>query len=838
MHFSRLFVTAVTLLHFAFFVFAQDITLLEHGGSVESVAFSPVDNTLVASAGGHDIIKLWNLRENTVKNLTDHKDTVHSVAFSPDGRLLVSGSDDRTVKIWDISQWQNVENLKPVTIRIPFPVNTVVFHPDGQRIATSGRHVKVLDINNRTEITTLPHDQWVWIVDCSRDGRYLATDDGTQTSVRVWDIQEKQIVATLEGHTSDVNFVKFSPDGRTLATSAWGGDVKVWSVFNWEHLGTLRNNGTAAIDFTPDGKMLASAGWEEITFWSAVSGEKLATLRGHTGWIRAIAFSSDGTTLASGDKEGTLRIQNIKTYLESQHQPNTVRLIYFLPSDRTTQPDIDNKIEAWVKDAQTFFADTMEKHGYGRKTFTYETDESGTAVVHHIAGKFTDAYYDQQNKWRVWDEIREAGFDPTENICIAFMDFSGILDGLHCGTAGDWDHGGVVNLIPSEECLDADFGLRLITHEMGHAFGLQHDYRNQSDVAAGLAEDEDLMLSSACSAKWLDAHRYFNTETSFFDEPTTIQMSPPRAVDAEGIRLRFTITDADGLHQARLLSANLVEDYFAGRDYAEEQDYLDEYMLDCKSLSGSSTTAEFITTQLTADNAPVVLRVIDVNGNFTEGRFSIDTTALSEHLADVNGDGSLDLQDLATVNARLGQTGENSADVNGDGVVDVADLAIVVGAIVAGVMENGAAAPSLQPQVLELFTATDVKQWLSAAQHLDITDTTSQRGLLFLQQLLMALTFNETALLSNYPNPFNPETWIPYRLAKPADVSISIYSVNGYLIRTLDLGYQPVGIYESRSRAAYWDGRNAVGEPVASGVYFYTLTAGDFTATRKMWIRK
>ena len=96
----------------------------------------------------------------------------------------------------------------------------------------------------------------------------------------------------------------------------------------------------------------------------------------------------------------------------------------------------------------------------------------------------------------------------------------------------------------------------------------------------------------------------------------------------------------------------------------------------------------------------------------------------------------------------------------------------------------------------------------------------------------------ETTLLANYPNPFNPETWIPYQLAAPADVSISIYAADGKLVRRLDLGHQAVGLYESRSRSAYWDGRNALGEPVASGVYFYTLTAGEFTATRKMLIRK
>ena len=93
-------------------------------------------------------------------------------------------------------------------------------------------------------------------------------------------------------------------------------------------------------------------------------------------------------------------------------------------------------------------------------------------------------------------------------------------------------------------------------------------------------------------------------------------------------------------------------------------------------------------------------------------------------------------------------------------------------------------------------------------------------------------------LLQNYPNPFNPETWIPYQLSEAADVSVSIYDTTGKLVRTLSLGHQVAGFYNSRERAAYWDGRNTLGERVASGVYFYTLTTGEFTATRRMLILK
>ena len=95
-----------------------------------------------------------------------------------------------------------------------------------------------------------------------------------------------------------------------------------------------------------------------------------------------------------------------------------------------------------------------------------------------------------------------------------------------------------------------------------------------------------------------------------------------------------------------------------------------------------------------------------------------------------------------------------------------------------------------------------------------------------------------TALLSNYPNPFNPETWIPYQLSEAAEVTVTIHASDGKLVRTLELGQMPAGAYSDKERAAYWDGQNEQGEPVASGVYFYTLTAGDFSATRKMVIRK
>ena len=119
-----------------------------------------------------------------------------------------------------------------------------------------------------------------------------------------------------------------------------------------------------------------------------------------------------------------------------------------------------------------------------------------------------------------------------------------------------------------------------------------------------------------------------------------------------------------------------------------------------------------------------------------------------------------------------------------------------------------------------------------------VTAEDVKQSLIQLPELVVYKIPAETELLRNYPNPFNPETWIPYRLADDALVTLTIYDQTGGVVRTFDVGHRIASAYESRSNAIYWDGRNDVGERVASGVYFYTLMAGDFSATRRMLIIK
>ena len=209
--------------------------------------------------------------------------------------------------------------------------------------------------------------------------------------------------------------------------------------------------------------------------------------------------------------------------------------------------------------------------------------------------------------------------------------------------------------------------------------------------------------------------------------------------------------------------------------------------------------------------------------------FSVEERLLT---GDVNRDGVVNILDLLRVARQLGQrvAADSPVDVNGDGIVNIFDLTLVAQGI------GGAAAPAVATGCVDAAT---VEAWISEARLANDGSIVFREGIAKLQNLLASLIVpQETALLANYPNPFNPETWIPYQLAVPAEVTLTIYDMHGGVVRRLEMGHQPTGMYWSRNSALYWGGRNQRGESVASGLYFYTLRAGDFTATRKMLIRK
>jgi len=837
MSFKYLFLISTVLLTLPLTAFAQEHTYFRDSSSVKTVAYSPVDASVAASGGGGRAVNLWNFENDTLTTLGHHADTINAVAFSPDGQLLASGGDDYICKLWDIPLKRRVATLEHIVNRSRSQIKAIDFSRDGQMFATAGVDVKLWDVHTRKEIATFEHGRWVFAVAFSPDGQTLATGDESG-QVNVWNVQRQQRVAQFEGDTTSVYAVKFSPDGKILAGAGYTGETKLWKAPNWERLGTLTGNGTIFdISFSPDGSTLAGTGYESVNLWKVDSGEKITTLTGHTGWVNTVAFSSDDHRLISGGDDATLRIWDVTPY-RAIPEEDMVRIIYFLPRDRSMQPDIWNKLDTLIRDVQRFYADQMAFNGFGRKTFTFETDENRETLIYRVDGQYRDRYYHTETQDKVYTEIATQ-FDMEKHAYLIVVDISSefINQEDTCGIGGGYwlegetvirTRGGYAVIPASGRCFDGESGTSVAAHELGHAFSLEHDFRDDTYI---MSYGEAPHRLSRCAAGWLNVNRFFNTDQTAFNEPTMLRMLTPSSYppNAKNFNLQFEVTDVDGIHQVQLLVPTTAEDPASGIK-----------LHSCRDGHAQSSIVEFNAPALTTHQVNnIALQVIDVHGNITRWDYTLtaDGTLIVENIgnpADVNGDGVVNIQDLVLVASDFGQTGQNSADVNGDGIVNISDLVLVAGAL----GEGTATAPTLHPLDIESLTAAEIQQLLIQARQMALTDPTYLRGVRILEQLLNRLLPKETALLPNYPNPFNPETWIPYQLAKPADVTLHIYAVNGAFVRTLALGHRPAGMYHNKSRAAYWDGRNQHGEAVASGVYVYTLTTGNFTATRKMLIRK
>ena len=201
---------------------------------------------------------------------------------------------------------------------------------------------------------------------------------------------------------------------------------------------------------------------------------------------------------------------------------------------------------------------------------------------------------------------------------------------------------------------------------------------------------------------------------------------------------------------------------------------------------------------------------------------------------DVNKDDTVDNTDAGLVIDALG-TNNARYDVNGDGAVDFLDVVLVFD----NRDDNVAGAPTIVGMKLSAVQIDIIQEQIDLLIATNDRSPAAMRTLVYLQQLLVTETRPEkTQLFANYPNPFNPETWIPYELATDTHVRITIYNTQGVVIRTLQFGHQSAGYYTGRDRAAYWDGRNALGEQVASGLYFYQLETDTMSSMRKMVILK
>ena len=1032
-------------------------TIVGHEYSVRGVSFSP-DGEILARAGDDGTVRLWEVgTDKPLHTLGGHIYGVSSISFSPDGQTLASGSGNGTIHLWEVATGVPLRTFKGHTRS----VWSVSFSPNGLTLASASADgtTRLWEVATGTRLRMFEgHTDFVRSVSFSPDGRTLASGSDDET-VRLWEVATGKPLRTIAARKEEVNCVSFSPDGRTLASADSYGTVRLWEVATGAHLRTFIGHldKVLSTSFTPDGRTLASASWDgTIRLWEVATGQSLYTLEGHTNFVLSLSFSPDAATLASASSDGTVLLWDVTPFIPEQTPQDTdiqetqldtagiqryeremVRLIYFRPSDRSHRQSINTELDTLIRWSQYFFAEQMQDYG-DRKTFAFETDPNGYARVHHLTGKFTDTYYHHDTYDKVLKEVAEQ-FDSSRHVYLIAVDVSSefIDQEGTCGIGGGgwnsfdnelWrrDFGGAAVIPASGVCVNPS----VTAHELGHVFGLDHDFRSDTYLMAYGTQKR----LSPCAAEWLDTHRFFNNDPTFFDETTTMDMLSSLTSGPDTRRFRFELTDADGLHQVQLIVPAAATDPAPGTK-----------LHSCKSLSGENQTVEFTVTELTATSGvEVTLQVIDIQGNITKQTFPVlaenpvsnrapvaigtipdqtltlgggsTTLSISSYFSDPDGDvlsykaetnntrvvavslagtqititprgigsasvavtasdGKLLVTQRISVQVRsapiadatdnfddpfegtalqnpnwqwqnepanwdVGETRENFLHIEGETNrnlwasdathflyqetdADTFDVEThffarwdtssgINGLVVKSPADNNwvtlkfwsrdaAAKGQIQYQTKQnengngltsnagftpTFGSTELffrlrKQgntytgWYKTGEadpwiEIGVTNfvltpplqlgisagVAAGTGTLTVDYAYFRSTVDtdvlaspvlhfaameaprETTLLPNYPNPFNPETWIPYQLSSPSDVTVRIYALNGSLVRRLSLGHQDAGMYRGRSRAAYWDGKNEIGEPVASGMYFYTLTADDFTATRKMLIRK
>ena len=295
--------------------------------------------------------------------------------------------------------------------------------------------------------------------------------------------------------------------------------------------------------------------------------------------------------------------------------PYTVRLIYFLPSDRQPRPYIDAQMNTLIKEVQQGYANDMDRYGFGRKTFTFETDVMGKAVVHHLNGQFTADYYEHETFDKIRKKVNEQ-FDTSQNIYLIVIDSGYLINGMGGrATLGD-GRGGIALIHGIGDIINRVY---LASHELGHTFGLRHDFRNDTYIMSYGGSNQSHL--SQCAAEMLDIHPYFNPTrpNQNFNKNTTIGAFTARSTSLPNtIGLHFEVTDPDDLHQAQLHTPEVKSNHrrLGG-------------LLACKRLTGTSSTVEIVTNALGPRNRSVSLQVTDVYGNISwSQQYPINITTL------------------------------------------------------------------------------------------------------------------------------------------------------------------------------------------------------------------
>ena len=325
-----------------------------------------------ANAGVDD----WN-------TLQSHQDSVNSVSFSPDGKMIASGSDDNTVKLWDVVTGRELRTFS----RHQFSVSLVSFSPNGKIIASGSAEVmKLWDVATGREFRTFTgHQLGVNSVSFSPDGKIIASGSADKT-VKLWDVATGRELRTFTGHQQGVT-ANFSPDGRTIASSSGDGTVKLWDVATGRELRTITKLNAHSVSFSPDSRTIASGNRDDtVRLWDVATGRELRTFTGHQSDINSVSFSPDGRTIASGSFDKTVKLWDIKTgkaLLTLTGHQRSIKSVSFSPDGKTiASGSRDHTVKLWdVAIGRELYTFTGHQEGVNSVSFSPDgkTIASGSA---------------------------------------------------------------------------------------------------------------------------------------------------------------------------------------------------------------------------------------------------------------------------------------------------------------------------------------------------------------------------------------------------------------------------------------------------------------------------
>ncbi|MBD2214905.1 serine/threonine protein kinase [Nostoc linckia FACHB-104] len=326
--------SAILLVGLAGYTYWQSLPLTGHRGEVNTLAFSPMSPSstsqskqtnvailplqqvatgqegILASGSDDQTVKIWNLQQKQViRTLKADSGWVYAVAVTPDSQTAIAGYQNKTIKIWNLNTGEKIRTLQGHQGL----VNSVAISPDGQTLVSGSydKTIKLWDLPTGKEIRTLKgHTREVLAVAISPNGEKIASASADRT-IKIWQLKTGKKIHTLQGHSLDVNALAISPNGQLLASASDDKTIKLWNLNTGKPIRTFEKH-TAdvnAIAFSPNGEYLASASDDKtVKVWQKTTGEVIQTFKGHTAEVYAVAFSPNGKTLVSGSKDKTIKI--------------------------------------------------------------------------------------------------------------------------------------------------------------------------------------------------------------------------------------------------------------------------------------------------------------------------------------------------------------------------------------------------------------------------------------------------------------------------------------------------------------------------------------------------